>query len=159
MFGEKFWVALAFFIFVALVIKPFRKFVLGGIDNNIADIKKELQQAEDLRKEAEAIMDRARKEFAGAEKEAAEIIEDAKKQAESISEDAEAELRLIIEKRTKIAMERIASYEQNAINEIKTQTISLSRQIAENSMKQAAREGQLNSLFDNSLANIQQKLH
>ena len=35
----KFWLLVSFIMFVILMIKPFKKFMIGGLDNKIEEIK------------------------------------------------------------------------------------------------------------------------
>ena len=38
----KFWLLVCFIIFVIVMIKPFKKFMIGGLDNKIEEIKRNI---------------------------------------------------------------------------------------------------------------------
>ncbi|MCX8516163.1 MAG: F0F1 ATP synthase subunit B, partial [Alphaproteobacteria bacterium] len=69
-----FWVAVSFTIFVLLAVWRGRKAITTMLDNNIANIKKELSQAEQLKKEAMALHEAAIKKLNEAQKLAADIV-------------------------------------------------------------------------------------
>ena len=62
MFDEKFFVALAFVMFVALVFKAGKKFILSTVDARILKIKSELEEATRLKNEASALLVKYEKE-------------------------------------------------------------------------------------------------
>jgi len=38
----KFWLLVSFIMFVIVMIKPFKKFMIGGLDNKIKEIKRNI---------------------------------------------------------------------------------------------------------------------
>ena len=51
-----FWVAVAFVVFVVLVFKPIKGALIGGLDAKIAEIRREVEEAEKLREEAQSLL-------------------------------------------------------------------------------------------------------
>ena len=51
-----FWVAVAFVVFAALVFKPIRQAIAGALDDKIALIRGEVEEAQRLREEAQATL-------------------------------------------------------------------------------------------------------
>ena len=69
------WVAFSFVIFVALAVKFGGKGIIGALDKKIAEIKSEIETAERLKAEAQALLADFQTKQRDAEKAAAEIIE------------------------------------------------------------------------------------
>ena len=44
-FGSTFWVAIAFVIFIIAVFKPLKKVATGALDEKIAQIRNEIEEA------------------------------------------------------------------------------------------------------------------
>jgi F-type H+-transporting ATPase subunit b len=101
---EKFIVAVATVIFFALTFKPMKQGLLG-----IANLKAE----------ATKLLAQAQTKLAQSEVEAANILDHAKKEADLILSKAKDKLEKDIEVRKKLAMQKIQSFEENAINELK----------------------------------------
>ena len=49
----QFWVAVAFFIFVAVIFNPVRKMLTSNLDTQIKQIKASIDEAENLKNEAQ----------------------------------------------------------------------------------------------------------
>jgi F-type H+-transporting ATPase subunit b len=115
----KFWVAVSFVIFVALVGKLAWTRATAMLDARGARIKAELEEASRLRAEAEAMMIAARKEREQAIKDAAAMLERAKAEAERVATAAKAEAEASARRRERMAMDRIAAAEASAVTEIR----------------------------------------
>ena len=55
-FGSTFWVAIAFVIFIIAVFKPLKKVATGALDEKIAQIRNEIEEAQRLREEAQSTL-------------------------------------------------------------------------------------------------------
>jgi F-type H+-transporting ATPase subunit b len=124
MFDEKFWVAVAFIIFISLTIKKISKIVASSADQKSSDIKHQLESAAALKKEAggirESYLKQKQDNIAGAKK----TVSDAKRMAENIIKKEEDHLKALIEKKSAQAQDRIESMKQNALKELYEQAIS-----------------------------------
>ena len=79
------WVALSMTVLIVVAIwKKVPAMITGGLDANIAEIRKQLDEAKALRAEAEALRKEYADKIAGAEKDAAAMIEHAKSEADAI---------------------------------------------------------------------------
>ncbi len=116
---EKFIVAVATVIFFAVTFKPMKQGLLGIIDSRINKIKSDLAEAANLKAEATKLLAQAQTKLAQSEVEAANILDHAKKEADLILSKAKEKLEKDIEVRKKLAMQKIQSFEENAINELK----------------------------------------
>ena len=156
---EAFFVAISFFIFVALVAKPMARFIRSGLDTRAAKIQKELDEAIELKEEAQALLASYQRKYKKALEEADDIIAHAKKEARRMIEVAKGELEDSLDKRTQMAEQKIAQAEARVIQEIQDNavdvTISAARTlIVENLSNEAAEE-----LLGVAIADVDRKFH
>ena len=115
------WVALSMTVLILVAIwKKVPGMITGGLDSSIAEIRKQLDEAKALRAEAEALRKEYADKIAGAEKDAAAMIEHAKSEADAIVAKAEADTKVLIKRREKMAEDKIAAAERGAIAELRT---------------------------------------
>jgi F-type H+-transporting ATPase subunit b len=118
-----FWVAVAFGIFMFLVIKPAGKIVIKALDDRSEKIKKELDEAVRLKDEAQAILLSYQRKQKEALEEAENIVKNAKREAERMVKDAHDELEASLNKRVEMTMQKINTYENSIVNEIRMQAV------------------------------------
>jgi F-type H+-transporting ATPase subunit b len=118
--GPGLWVSLAMttLIVVALWLGV-PKMLTSGLDSDIAEIKKQLDEAKVLRAEAEALRKEYADNIANAEKDAAAMIDHARHEAEAIVAKAEVDTTAVIGRREKMAEDKIAAAERGAIAELR----------------------------------------
>lgn len=104
-----------------LVWKGVPKVLTGGLDSKIAEIKAQLEEAKALRAEAEALRKEYADKIAGAEKDAAAMIEHARHEAEAIVAKAEKDTAEVITRREKMAHDKIAAAELAAVTDLRNQ--------------------------------------
>src|SRR5947207_6136993 len=93
MFEAEFWVAVAFVIFVGVLIYfRVQKLAVDAIDSRRARIEAELAEARRLREEAQALLAQYQKKQREAEKEAADIIAGAQAEVLRIAAEARAKM-------------------------------------------------------------------
>lgn len=114
------WVALSMTVLILVAIwKKVPAMITGGLDSNIAEIRKQLDEAKALRGEAEALRKEYADKIANAEKDAAAMIDHAKVEADAIVAKAEADTKALIKRREKMAEDKIAAAERGAIAELR----------------------------------------
>lgn len=116
------WVSLAMAVLflIALFYAKVHKAVARGLDGKIAEIRGQLEEARNLRAEAEALRDEYAARIANAEKDAAGMLEHARAEADGILEKAEADSKALVERRKKMAEDKIAAAEREAIDDVRT---------------------------------------
>lgn len=120
------WVAMAMTVLILVAIwKKVPAMITGGLDSNIAEIRKQLDEAKALRSEAEALRQEYANKIANAEKDAAAMIEHAKGEADAIVAKAEADTKALIKRREKMAEDKIAAAERGAIAELRTKVANV----------------------------------
>lgn len=117
----KIWVAAAFFLFMLGFIRFALPMLVRALDNRAGAIATELSEATRLRAEAQALLDQYRQHQADVMKESADMLEHARLETETMKKDASKQLEIMIERRTKLAHERIARAEADAMTAMKRQ--------------------------------------
>ena len=122
-------------------MKP-HKTIAKGLDDRAAKIRSELDNATALRKEAEAKLADAERRQSEAEASAKEIVETARREAAQFAADASAALTERIKLREKLAEERIARAESEAVRDVRmaaVETASQSRRRRSSPKRSSAR--------------------
>jgi F-type H+-transporting ATPase subunit b len=115
------WVAVAFVIFVGILIKlGVPDMLFKQLDDRSARIKAELDEALKLRKEAEGVLAEYRRKQGEAEKVAESIILNARSEAERLAAEAKAKVEDFIARRTKMAETKIAQAEAQALADVRS---------------------------------------
>jgi F-type H+-transporting ATPase subunit b len=116
----EFWVAVSFFVFLAVVIYlGVHKKIASALDARAAAITKELDEAKRLRQEAEKVLADYRRKEGNAVKEAEAIIGLAAKEAEILAAETRRSIKELFERRMKLAEDKIARAEADALREVR----------------------------------------
>lgn len=114
------WVSLAMIVFLLiLVVKKVPALIVGSLDKQIADIRRQLDEAKSLRGEAEKLRDEYARKIADAEKNAADMANQAGHEAEAIVAQARADADELVKRRAKMAEDKIAAAERAALADIR----------------------------------------
>ncbi len=117
------WVSIAMAVFIAILIwKKVPALVFRGLDNQISAIRTRLDEAKQLRAEAEALRDEYARKIAGAEAEAAAMIAHADEESKGVLAKAESDAKDLTARRARMAEDKIAAAERAAIGEIRART-------------------------------------
>lgn len=147
LYDATFWVAVSFTGFlIVLIIAKVPSIVTGGLDKRADSIRTELDEAARLREEAQALLASYQRKQREAEKEAEDIIADAKAEAERMRREAETSIREQIERRTRMAEDKIAQAEADAVADV--------RRIAADTATDAARQLIVDNLDTNKSASL-----
>jgi F-type H+-transporting ATPase subunit b len=115
-----FYVSLAMLVLILIMIwKKVPGMIMGGLDNKIAAIREQLDEAKKLRAEAEALRNEYAAKIAGAEKDAEAMMENAQKEADGIVAKAEEDSKAMIARRKKMAEDKIAAAERDAVDDVR----------------------------------------
>ena len=119
--GPTAWVSLAMLVLILFAIfgAKVHKILGGGLDKQIAAIKQQLDEAKQLRAEAESLRDEYAAKIANAEKDAEAMVEHARHEADAIVAKAEADSKAMVERRKKMAEDKIGAAERAAIDDVR----------------------------------------
>jgi len=115
------WVALAVLIVFALLAwKKVHHAIGKALDSKIALIRDQLAEAEALRKEAEALKAEYEAKSKSAEKDREALLERAHHEAGEIVAKAKTDAEALIERRTRMAEDKIAAEERSAVEQLRS---------------------------------------
>ena len=155
----EFWVAVSFFGFVALLFYYGVPAKLGqALDKRALEIRAELDEARKLREEAQAILADYKQRQQEATEEAAKIIAQAKREAELLGEETQVKLRESLKRRTKLAEDKIAQAEAQAIDEVRSAAVNLAVKSAEKIMGDKVDTTLSDKLISQSIGDLNSKL-
>jgi F-type H+-transporting ATPase subunit b len=113
-------VSLAMLVLIAVMLwKKVPGAIAGGLDAKIAAIKGQLDEAKALRAEAEALRNEYAAKIAGAEKDAAAMLDGARREADALVAKAEADSTAMVARRQKMAQDKIAAAERDAVESVR----------------------------------------
>jgi F-type H+-transporting ATPase subunit b len=154
----EFWVLLAVAIFAVIVWKPIRRFVVGTLDDRAMRIQGELEEARKLREEAEQLLAEYQKKQHEAAAEAQAIVAHARQEAERIAAQAARDLQQSLERRQKLAEERIAQAESKAMDEIRAAAVDVAIDAARRVIVSELDERRGAAMLDAAIAALPQRL-
>jgi F-type H+-transporting ATPase subunit b len=118
------YVGLTIFLLIAIFVGKAPKRITDALDQRIADTRRELDEAKALRTEAEALLAEAKSKRAAAEQDAGAIVAQAEEEAAGLVAKAEADAGLLIERRARMAEDKIAAAERAAVAEVRARAAS-----------------------------------
>ena len=119
------WVSLAMIVVIALMIwKKVPALIGSSLDKKIAAIREQLDAASKLRAEAEALKAEYERKSAAAAGEADAIRATAREEADAIVAKAQVDAASLIERRGRMAEDKIAAAERSAIAEVRAKAAS-----------------------------------
>jgi F-type H+-transporting ATPase subunit b len=155
-----FWEGLGLAIVIGLILWQRVPAMLGKmLDARAVSIQNELNQAKQLREEAEAVLVRYTERASHAQAEAQTILTQAKQEAERFAKESEAQLKALVERRARQAQDRIARAEAQAMAEIRSMAADAAASAAATIISKRLDENQAGALIDNSIKDLGSKLN
>ena len=156
----EFWVAIAFVAFV-LVLLYYRvpALIAKSLDDRAEAIRKELDEARRLREEAQNLLADYQKKHRNVGQEADSILELARGEAEAFAQETRANLKDMLERRTRQAEDKIARAEAQAVDEVRAAAIELAVAAAEKILREKASGAGGATLIDQSIRELKGRLN
>jgi F-type H+-transporting ATPase subunit b len=160
MFEPEFWVAVAFFIFVGILIYAgVHRTVLQSLDQRQVRIKNELGEAHRLRVEAEQLLAEYQRKQHAAEEEAQGIVAGAQAEAERLAIEAKSKMDEFVARRTKMAETKIAQAEAQAVADVRAAAADAAVAAAEKILANAAKGKVAGDLLAKGIEDVRRKLN
>ncbi|MEM6372474.1 MAG: F0F1 ATP synthase subunit B [Pseudomonadota bacterium] len=155
-----FIVLVAFILFLAVLAY----FKVPGmlsrmLDDRAGGIQSELNEARALRDEAQALLASYERKQKDVQAQADKIVTQAKANAEAAAEQARADLARSIERRMASAEDQIASAQAGAIKEVRDQAVTVAVAAARDVIASQMTAADANNLIDDSIQQVDAKLH
>ncbi|HEY8574227.1 ATP F0F1 synthase subunit B [Phenylobacterium sp.] len=154
-----FWVGVAFVVFIGILVwAGIHKLAWTKLGEAGEKVRAQLEEAESLRRESEALLADIRRQKEAAEAHAAELMANAQEEAKRLQVDAQAKLAEQIERRGQLAERRIATAEAQAAAEVKAAAAELAAQMAERVLTARVAGTKSDPLVDAALGQLGTKL-
>lgn len=154
-----FWTMVAFFIFMGAAGRPLVRLITVGLDKRADKISDDLDEAEKLRKEAQDLLASYQRKQRDALQEAEDILAHAKKEAERLAVQGRENLEASLERRRKLALERIAQAEAQALDTVRARTVDLALDATREFLAKELKRKQADALIDAAVEDLPGKLH
>ena len=153
------WVYLGFLLFAVLAGPKLWKALAQMLDRRSLKIKSDLDEAQKLKDEAQALLAEYQRKQRDAMREAEEIISNAKGLAQRQIKDAGKKLEENLARREKASLEKIAQAEAQAVAEVRREAVDVAAAAAARII-----QGQIDGvrggvLIDQAIAEVEKKLH
>ena len=154
-----FWVLVAFIGFVGvLVYLKVPGMVTKGLDARAEKIKADLEDADTLLKEAQELLASYQKKQREAADEAQEIKARAKEEGKRIVENGRARLEDSLQRREKLAMDRITQAEASAVDEIRAHTVDIALDATRDLLAKNLSENKATAMLNDAIKELPDRL-
>ncbi len=150
-----FWVAVSFFMFIALLVYfAIPRKIVAALDRRAESIKQELAEARRLREEAQSILAEYQRKQRDAETEAKDIIAQAEREARAYAEEARQQFDEMLNRRMRLADDKIARAEAQAVAEVRNRAVDASVEAASQIIAERLDAGKASELVRQSVAQL-----
>ena len=154
-----FWVNVGLVLFILLAGRKLWKAMVSGLDQRSIRIKGQLDEAQKLRDEAQALLNEYQRRQKEAAQEAEAILAASKELAEHHTKDAMAALEASMARREKLALEKIAQAEAHAAAEVRREAVEVATAATRKLLEQSLTDDRATALVDQSIKELDRKLH
>ena len=154
------WVAVAFFLFVGLLLYyGVPRLVTKALDDRADAIRRELDEARRLREEAQNLLADYQRKAREVEQEAQAIIDHAKREAEALATETRQSLKESVARRARQAEDKIARAEAQALGEVRSAAVDTAIATAEKILRARTTGATGDRLVAESIENLRGKLN
>lgn len=152
------WTGFSLLVLIIIALKKARTPVQGWLDGEIAKIKTELEQAKQLRLEAEQLLQSYKAKEQEALRDAAAMVAQAEREAEQLRAAAMKELQEKLARGEQQAAERIARAEAEALAEVRRAVIDVATQASAQLLRDQMQGAPATDYLDRVIAGLPQQL-
>ena len=147
-----FWVTISFLIFLGVLIYfKIPQKIISTLDQNILNIKNQINEAEKLKEDAKNILTEHEKKISDSKNEVKEMIGKANEEAEKNVIKTHEEFYKVMENRKKSAEERIKQIKNQALKDIKNTSIKIAIESVEKLLKNSLDKSKLDKIYTSSI--------
>jgi F-type H+-transporting ATPase subunit b len=155
----EFWVAVAFAIVIAGLVWKATPMASKLLDDRALKIKAELDEATRLREEAQRMLADYQLKQRDALKEAERIIAQARREAENAAAQGERDLAAALDRRQRLALEKIALAESKATAEVRNTAVDVAIAAVRHIVAEALDSSRKSKLIDDAIADLPRRLN
>ena len=157
--SAEFWVLVAFVIRVGAIAKPVFRIITTALDDRAEGIKRQIEDATRLREEAQELLASYERKQRDAVKEAEQIVEHARRDAERVGRKAAEDLDRALKRREQLAMDRIAQAEAAAVEEVRNTAVDVAVEATRRLLTDTVTGKKADALIDRAVKDLPDKLH
>ena len=147
-----FWVTISFFIFLGILIYfKIPQKIKETLEQNILEIKNQINEAETLKEDAKNILTEHEKKISNSKNEVKEMINKAKEEAEKNVIRVNEEFHNLMENKKKNAEERIRQLKNQAEKDIKNASVKIAMESVEKLIKNSLDKSKLDKFYSSSI--------
>jgi F-type H+-transporting ATPase subunit b len=160
MFEAEFWVAVAFVLFIALLLyMGVHRMLTNALDQRSARIKGDLDEARRLKDEARALLADYQRKKNEAEAEAEAIVASAKVEGERLAAEAKTRMEEFIARRSKMAEAKIAQAEAQALADVRAAAADAAVAAAEKILIRSAKGPVADTMVKQGIEDVKKKFN
>lgn len=160
LFNSDFVVLISFLLFVGVLVYFKVPGLVGAkLDERAVSIRAELDEARQLREEAQKVLADYERKQKDAHDQAGRIIAQAREEAEQAAEEAKEEIRRAVARKLEGAEDQIASAEARAVRDVRDMAISVATAAARDVIAKQMSAADGNALIDAGIDDVESKLH
>ena len=147
-----FWVMISFFLFIGLLIYfKIPQKIKTALEDNINNIKNEINEADKLKEDAKNILTEHEKKISNSKAEVKKMLNKASEEAEKKVLKANQDFYNIMETRKKTAEERIKQMKNEALKDIKNASVKIAIISVEKLIKNSMDKSKLDKIYSSSI--------
>ena len=147
-----FWVMISFFLFLGLLIYfQIPQKIKKALENNISNIKNQIDEADKLKEEAKNILTENEKKISNSKAEVKLMISKANEEAEKNIIKTNRDFHNLMENRKKNAEERIKQLKTQALKDIKNTSVKIAIKSVEKLLKNSLDKSKLDKIYTYSI--------
>ena len=159
MFSDpQFWVAVSFILFIAAIFNPVRKMLVSSLDAQISEIKTKIEEAENLKNEAQITLSELKKREAEVEKEIEKFKTDAENKISELKNLSSKKLSDQIEKKKILADNRIEQLLRDTNQNIKSYITDIAIEAITDILKTSLSKDKKAELINDSINDLNRVL-
>ncbi|MDO4161571.1 MAG: hypothetical protein Q4D80_01015 [Pseudomonadota bacterium] len=150
----EFWVGMAFVLSIVVLAKPAYRFLKAAMQKKIDNVREQIDDAVQLRDDAQELLTQYEKKFAAAEDEVAQILKQAEKNIANQKKNDLAVLKENTALKEKEIKRRIASSTESAIAEINQSVARSAVELAKDTILAHIKKADKSALIDKSIESL-----
>jgi F-type H+-transporting ATPase subunit b len=155
----EFWVLIALTVVVVLAGRRAWPAIVRLLDERTAKIRTELEEAQKLKDDAQKTLGQFQRKQRDALQEAEAIVAHAREEAARLTERAKRDLEAVIDRRQRLATEKIALAEAKALAEVRNAAVEIAIGAARHVIAERLGDAQGAALVDQAITELPQRLN
>jgi F-type H+-transporting ATPase subunit b len=155
----QFWSSASFIVFLFLIFRPVGRYINKALDTRSGQIAEELATARRLREEAQELLSVYQKKQQESLQEAQAMLVQTKQDAAKMALQAEEDLKVALDKRLKLSVEKIAQAETKALQDVQNHVVDIAIAAARAILQEHLIRGGNQELVKQAAAELERKLH